>query len=357
MRRILLFLLLAPLSIFAQIGGASTFEFVTLPYSASENAFGGNIITQLDNKVAFALKNPSLLDSSFSNEATGNYGLLHQKDSGIGYGSIGFAHTLSHNITMVGGIHFISYGTFDGYDESGTETGHFFPKEYLLICGASYPIKEHLTVGANIKPLLSYLESYSSYAMLFDAGITYKKERTCASLTIRNAGWQLKPYTDGNREPIPYSIDLGISQKLEHAPLQFNLAYENLQKFDISNVELKKKKTTSSLYVDDEERAFVTFGKKFLKHIDISTEIFIGKNIVAMLGYNYQKSDELSFGTTKKGVGLNVGLALNFSRFQISYGWAKQHVAGGRNAFTLAFNAETIYSVCRNKKNAYDNRN
>ena len=129
MRRILLFLLLAPLSIFAQIGGASTFEFVTLPYSASENAFGGNIITQLDNKVAFALKNPSLLDSSFSNEATGNYGLLHQKESGIGYGSIGFAHTLSHNITMVGGIHFISYGTFDGYDESGTETGHFFPKE------------------------------------------------------------------------------------------------------------------------------------------------------------------------------------------------------------------------------------
>lgn len=337
MKQALFAFILIPSFVFAQLGGTSTFEFATLPYSASENAYGGNVITTTEKNLPFALKNPSLLDSSYSNQAFGNWGMLHLRETGIGLGTIGYAQYLSHGVTMVGGIHFANYGRFQGYDEEGNKTETFFPAEYALICGASYSFLPHFSAGVNIKPILSYMESYSSYGLLFDAGVTYRLPYSCFSIMARNVGWQLKPYTEGNRENVPYSIDLGFSQKLEHAPIRFNVTYEDVQKFDLSYATDE----------DSEKRKFVEVGKNFLKHIDLSAELLIGKNIEIMAGYNYRKSEDLAFGNSKHGAGLSVGLGLNFSRFQLSYGWAKQHAAGGRSFFTLAFNAGTVYSLCR----------
>ncbi|MBR5433324.1 MAG: type IX secretion system protein PorQ [Bacteroidales bacterium] len=345
MKRIFLVLVLLPVSIFAQIGGSSTYEFVTLPYSAAENAFGGNVITRTETNLPFALKNPSLLDSSYNNEIVGNWGMIHLKETGIGLGTIGYAHALSHGLTLQGGIHFLNYGVFEGYDESGNPINNFVPSEYEIISGVSYQLKDNIFVGANLKPILSYLESYTSYGLLFDAGISYRLERSCFSIAARNVGWSLKPYTKGNREAVPYSIDLGMTQKLEHAPIRFNFTYEDLQHFDISEPKAKKTSSNNSIYEENEEREFVTFGKKFIKHFTVSTEIFLGKHITVIGGYNYRKSEELSFGSSKQGAGISAGFILTFSRFNISYGWAKQQVAGGRNFFTLGLNAETIYSA------------
>ena len=345
MKRILIVLVLFPFSLFAQIGGGSTYEFVTLPYSATENAFGGNVITRTEKNLPFALKNPSLLDSSYNNECVGNWGMLHLKETGIGLGTIGYAHALSHGMTVQGGIHFINYGVFEGYDESGTAINNFVPAEYEIISGLSYQLKDNIFVGTNIKPILSYMESYSSYGLLFDAGISYRLERSCFSIAARNIGWNIKPYTKDNREPVPYSIDLGMTQKLEHAPVRFNITYEDLQHFDVSEPKTKKTPSNSGIYEDDDERKFVTYGRTFIKHFNLSTEIFFGKHITVIGGYNYRKSEELSFGTSKQGAGLSAGFILTFSRFNISYGWAKQQAAGGRNFFTLGFNAGTIYSA------------
>lgn len=346
MKRIFIIILFLPLVVLAQTGGQSTFEFVSLPYSAKENAFGGTIITSTENDLSFALKNPSLLDSSHTNEIIGNWGLLHMKDAGIGLGTIGFAHAVSNNITLQSGIHFINYGKFSGYDEYGNHTGTFIPAEYQIIIGGAYSITENISTGINVKPILSYMESYSSYGLLFDIGVSYKLDRSCVSLATRNIGCQIKPYTENNREPVPYSIDLGYSAKLEHAPIRFSVCYEDLQKFNIS-VEEKKNSTNSAIYNEQEERALVSFGSNFMKHITLSAELLIGKHIVIMGGYNYRKANELSFGAAKYGAGISAGLALNFSRFNISYGWAKQQAAGSRNFFTLGFNSETLYSVCK----------
>lgn len=106
--------------------------------------------------------------------------------------------------------------------------------------------------------------------------------------------------------------------------------------------------------MDTEERKFFEVGKNFLRHINLSVELLLGKNIEIMAGYNYRKSEELSLGTSKYGAGLSVGMGLNFSRFQLSYGWQKQHAAGGRNFFTFAFNTDTIYSLYRTH---FKNRN
>lgn len=346
MKRFLLLVYLLPLSLFAQIGGSAVYEFVSLPYSARENIAGGTIITSQVVNLASALKNPSLLDSTYSHEMIGSWGLLHLKESGIGCGTIGYAYSLNPHITLDAGIHFINYGRFEGYDEYGNKIENFVPIEYELIFGGSYQIRQNFFLGASIKPILSYLESYSSYGMLFDIAATYKWEKSCVSLATRNIGWQIKPYTEGNRENIPYSIDLGFSHTLSHAPFRFNVTYSDIQKFDLSYDDETSAKNTL-LNGEEEEREFVTIGKNFIKHITISGELLLGKHIVAMLGYNYRKSEELSFGDTKKATGLGVGFELNFPRFCVSYGWSKQHAAGGKNYITLSLNTMTIYSICK----------
>lgn len=345
-RYLLLLCFLLPISLVAQIGGNAVYEFVSIPYSARENVSGGTILTSQDVELATALKNPSILDSTYSNIMIGSWGMLHLKESGIGCGTIGYGYSINQNLTIDAGIHFINYGLFEGYDESGNNISNFIPIEYELIFGGAYQILPHLYIGANLKPILSYMESYSSYGLLFDLATTYKWENSCVSFATRNVGWQLKPYTENNHEDIPYSIDLGFSHSLSHAPFRFNITYTDLQKFDLSYDDETIAKN-SILNGEEEEREFVLIGKNFLKHITISGELLLGKHIVAMLGYNYRKSEELSFGDTKKAAGLGVGFELNFSRFNLSYSWSKQHAAGGKNYLTLSLNTTTIYSICK----------
>ncbi len=352
MKKILFCWLLFPLFVFAQIGGSSVFEFTALPYSARETALGGSCIASYSKDLSIALKNPSLLDSSYLNDAFFSFGQMHVARLGLFYGTIGYAQTGKFDMMYEGGIHFINYGKCEGYDEDGVYTGDFFPSEYELIFGASKQLSDHWYVGASVKPILSYLESYSSYGLLFDFGANYRSELSCASVEIRNIGWQLKPYTSKNREPIPYSIDLGVSQRLNHAPIQFYFGYSDLQKFDLSYDDPYAQ--SNSLINDDDqkERGFVLVGKNFLKHITVSAEFMLGNHFVLMGGYNYRKSEELSFGNSKHGAGLSFGFELLFSRFNLSYGLAKQQAAGSWHLFTLGFNTKTIYSAYQNRKNS-----
>lgn len=353
MKRIFFFCLVLPLSLFAQIGGTTVFEFTTLPYSARDNALGTNCITTIPVDLAIAMKNPSVLNLNYSNEAYANLGQLQVVETGIFYSTFGYAfYNEKLQTNFLGGIHFINYGDCDGYDEDGIYTGRFLPLEYEIILGTARQVTDRWNVGVSMKPILSYLESYSSYGFLFDFGVTYRYALTCVSAEIRNVGWQLKPYTSKNREPIPYSIDLGVSQRLNHAPIQFNFGYSDLQKFDLSSDDPYAQ--SNSLINDDDqkERGFVLVGKNFLKHITVSAEFMLGNHFVLMGGYNYRKSEELSFGNSKHGAGLSFGFELLFSRFNLSYGLAKQQAAGSWHLFTLGFNTKTIYSAYQNRKNS-----
>ena len=52
------------------------------------------------------------------------------------------------------------------------------------------------------------------------------------SLVFRNLGFQLKPYNEVH-ESLPFEINLGVSQKLENAPITWHITLENIQKWPI----------------------------------------------------------------------------------------------------------------------------
>ena len=72
-----------------------------------------------------------------------------------------------------------------------------------------------------------------------DLAGTYHNQRsnTTVAAVIKNAGIQIKPYTNKNREPLPFEIQLGIAQRLKHAPFRLMLNVHHLEKWDLTYID------------------------------------------------------------------------------------------------------------------------
>jgi len=329
---------------FSQLGGSSIYEFVNNPVSARENALGGRVISLHDSDVSFGWNNTSLLDSSYSGQFSSTWGSLHVTQTNIGLGSFAYAHSYK-NIHFITGVNFVNYGRFAAYNELGEFEGTFFASDYEILFGGAYKIKPKISVGFSIKPILSYLENYSSYGLLSDISSSYidTASNFTASAVISNIGWQLTTYTENNKEVIPYSIDIGVTKKLKYAPFRFSLTYEGLQKFDLSYNRIFEEENTLINQEDQSPDKFRTFSNNLLNHFHLGAELLLFKSLNFDFGYNFRKAYELSYGPSNRGVGFSFGFNLNISKFNLSYGWAKQHVAGGTNYFTFATNVDDLY--------------
>lgn len=330
---------------FGQLGGSRTFEFVISSYSAREHSLGGAVLSLDDSDVSLAMKNPSLLDSTYSGEFSSSWGAIHVLQTDIGMGSFGYAHS-QKKINYIAGVQFFSYGRFAGYSEEGNPTETFFAYDYQIMAGASYEIYPTIYAGVFVKPVLSFYESYSSIGLLHDIAVSYKQKETdfTASFIVRNAGWQLYSYTPFIKEPLPFSIDCGVTKKLAHAPLRVSFLYQGLHNFDLSYNQVLTSQNTLINQEPSSRDAFSKFMRNTLNHISIGSELLIFKSLHAQFGYNFRKAYEMSYGPSNKGVGFSYGLRVSLSYFSVSYGWAKQHLAGGTHFFTFSTNIDNLYN-------------
>ncbi len=345
-RYILVLLFCSPIIVFAQLGGSTVYEFVNTSSSAHEHALGGGIISIDNGDVAFALKNPAILDSSYSGKFSGSWGSLHVLQTEMGVGAFSYAHSFS-NIHSFVGMQFLNYGKFDAYNESGMSEGTFFASEYELIVGASYEIYPRIFAGYSFKPVFSFLESYSSIGILNDFAVSYKdkEHEMTASFVIKNAGFQITQYTDhSSREPVPFSIDLGISKKLTHAPFRFTFTYQGLHDFDLSYERVLEDENNLINQENQGPTKFDIFSRNFLNHMHLGADLLLFKSLNAHVGYNFRKAYEMTSGASNNGVGFGFGMSLNLSYFSVSYGLSKQHVAGSTHYFTCTTNIENVYN-------------
>jgi hypothetical protein len=117
---LLLILLFVWENLNAQVGGDHIYEFLNLSNSARVTSLAGNLITVKDDDVALAYSNPSLLNSKMHQALSFNYN-FHLSDIGNGY--FGYAHHLKkQDLTLHGGLQYISYGKFDLTDNLGIST-------------------------------------------------------------------------------------------------------------------------------------------------------------------------------------------------------------------------------------------
>ena len=315
-------------SSFAQIAGESTYQFLNIPSSPRQLALGGKNITTQDEDVTSGLFNPSSITQEMDNILSLNY---FNYFSDISYGSLAYAYRLDNRgNTLHFGFSYINYGDFIGYDELGNYTSNFSGNESALSVGYATNFNNiPITFGTNVKFITSTFEQYNSYGLALDLGLFYFDDlnNIKASLVLRNIGFQLKPYNEVN-ESLPFEINLGVSQKLENAPITWHVTLENLQKWPIGLSNPSRITTDLDGNISEEK---ISFFNEFLRHTIVGVEIFPDSIFNIQLGYSFRRSEELRILEQRNFSGISFGFGMKFNKLRFNYCHSKYSSASNVN--------------------------
>jgi hypothetical protein len=317
--------------LFSQIGGDGTYRFLDLTNSAKVAALGGTQIAFTDNDLDLTFYNPSLLSDSMRNQLSINY---VSYIAGIGIGYAAFSPNISGPNSFAIGIYYVNYGKFEGASEEGQLTGSFGAAEYAVNLFYSRVITPQLRAGINLKPIFSSFESYNSFGLASDFGITYttKNGLSATSFVLKNIGSQITTYyKNGDHENLPWDIQIGFSKKLAHAPIRFLVTANHLNKWDLSY----QNQTSDETSTVDPSAGFASL---LMRHFIFGAEILPGQHLTLRLGYNYQRQKELSVAERPGLVGFSAGIGVKIAKFSLNYGISSYHLAATVHYFSLATN-------------------
>ena len=338
MRAILILLFFSfSLQTFAQLGGSSTYSFLDMPFSARNAAMGGGQIAIKDGDLDMLYMNPSILDSSMhmylATDFTNFYG-------DINYGYIGYAHTLEKVGNMGFGVMYANYGDFTRADVNGTIQGNFSANETMFHATYARGFGKFFSTGANLKLIYSQLAEYNSFGVAVDLAATFHhpKSNVTVSLVARNLGSQLKPYVAGQYEPLPLSLDLGISHKLKYLPLRLSMTIVDLQRPNLAYRDPTNSPPDVDPLTGEVTEQKINIGDAIMRHFIFSTELTIARRIMVRAGYNYGRRQEFKLASRPGTVGFSWGLGIKVNRFVFSYSRATYHQAGGTNQISIMTN-------------------
>lgn len=317
---------------YAQIGGKDAYQFLQMSTSPKQAALGGSNVTISGNEVNQVMYNPASLNEEMDGMLAVNFGRFY---SDISLGSAAYAHQFKNGRLFHVGVTYLNYGSMEGYDENGIETGSFTGNDVALSFGYAHPIQNsNFSVGANLKVISSSLENYNSLAVGADIGGLYNDKETgwTTGLTFKNIGGQLSSFED-IRESLPFEVVLGVSKLLENVPIRWHLTLDNLQKWNMSyanpnrsQIDLEGKETVEK----------VGFGNNLMRHVVLGVELFPEKNFNIRLGYNFRNGEEMKIIEQKHFAGFTAGFGLKVKRFRIEYAYNRFTLAGNTNLFGLS---------------------
>lgn len=326
----------APSFLAAQIGGRHVYDFLNLTPQARIAGIGGVNVSTADWDQNTAYQNPATLNDSMHNRVSLSY---VNYLAGINYGYASYAYSLENIADFHAGVQYVGYGNMTGADQFGNLTSDFTASDVALVMGASKKVYNY-RIGANLKVINSSIAGYNSFtALAFDLGGTYVSDDHLftAGMVFRNIGAQISKYSPtGEREPLPFEIQAGVSYKLKHMPLRMSLTAINLEHprmiykeenpepiIDLSGDTLQPKKNT----VDDIFRHFV-FGGEFL----------ISPNLNLRFGYNHMRRRELRSANRSGIAGFSFGVGLKIAEFNLDYAFGSYHAIGGSHSISVATN-------------------
>ena len=328
----------------AQIGGDHTYDFLNIPVSARVGALGGNLISVKDDDPNLSVDNPSLLNPEMNSTLSLTY-IDYFAD--INYGYVSYVKDMKKYGTFSSGIKYINYGNFTETDEGGNELGNFTAGEYAFILGWGKALDTSWSVGANLKPVYSSLYQYNSFGIATDLGVTYYNpvRQFTASAVIKNMGMQLKPYVEGNREPLPFEVQMGVSKRLKHMPLRVSVIATHLEQWDLTYDDSTSTNTNNTTVLENnvETEPKKNYLDKAMRHVVVGAEFVPSKSFNLRFGFNYKRRKELALTNRPGMVGFSWGMGIRVKKFHLSYGSARYHLAGSTNHFTLTTKISEFY--------------
>lgn len=327
-------------SCFSQTGGDNVYEFLDLTHSGFVAALGGTNVSLVTGDLNMAYQNPALLRDDMNKSLAINY---VDYFAGINYGMAMYSQTFRNTGNFAAGITYLNYGTFTEADISGTITGTFKASEYAFSIIYSREIDSTFSIGINLKPVLSYLERYTSAGFAIDAGASWHSSNNLLSVgvVIKNAGYQITTYAGEPHEKLPFEIQAGLSRRLAYAPLRFSLTIRHLEKFDLTHQYLPY--GTPATGTPDKSE----FLENMMRHIILGAELIPHKNFYFCGGYNYQRRQELKLDSKVSTIGFSWGFGINTTLLDIGFGRATYHLAGSSTHLSVILKTGNIYKKFR----------
>lgn len=346
----ILFSLVCLSQVNAQTGGQSVHNFLDFSYSGRLAALGGNLISVRDNDPTLILTNPSSIGKNHHNSLA-----LHFTNyfANVGYGSALYSRTFDKIGSFAMEMRFVGYGKFNGTDVLGQETGVFTAGDYALTVGWGRPLAENFSIGANFKMVYAHYESYSSFGIAADLAGTYFNDEKRLSLTllVKNIGSELKPFTSGNYQRMPFDIQLALSQRFAHLPVRYHISLHSLYKWDMVNTGslepfLDRDPTMQYKYPSKASRFF----DNFFRHIIFGIEIEPVKYFSLLVSYNHNRRQEMKIPQRGTMAGFSYGFMIDIR--SVRFGFARSHYAVGAvpNYFTFSANIDELSQLSKDKK-------
>ncbi len=322
----------------AQVGGQRGFSFLELPVSAKQAALGGVNITSGAHDINMVIANPGLLNEKMDNQLSLTYvGYLADiKQSNLVYGF----NTPKYGRWAVS-LSYLKYGDFVQRDATGVEEGAFNVNDYTLGLTHARQV-DAFTLGATAKAAVSSMAGNKAVGLLADAGVTFnhpEKDFT-VGLAFKNVGYQVRPFTDGDRKAMPWDAQLGLSYKPEHMPIRLSVTAHRLYQFDIVYLDPN---ATGQLDENGEEiKREKKLGDKIARHFVAGAEFVFSNNFQLRTGYNHQRRKELRLDSGAGGAGFSAGGMLRVRAFELNYSSAFFHSSGATHYITVSTNTNTI---------------
>lgn len=316
-----------PVSLWAQGGGDTFYSFLEIPSSTLAYGLGGMNISQIDDDINAADRNPGLLGPEIGMQAGFNY-MRYIGESN--FAGVKFGRQAGEHGAWAAGVQYLGYGSIKGADINGVLTGDFSPKDMVISATYARDINDRWRGGATIKWIYSSYDTYTAMALATDLGVNYYDPESDFSFSVvaANLGGQIKRL-DRSYERVPADLRIGFSKGLSSIPLIISVTARDLVKWHLpywengdgtSDPELKDK-FTSNLF----------------RHLIFGADFRPSDNFHIGLGYNYRTRTDMSTYKRSFLSGFSIGMGLAVRSFSLGVAMSQPH----SGATTLMLNIST----------------
>jgi hypothetical protein len=291
--------------------GNAIYNFLSLPHSAKITSLGGVNISSMGNDIGMAMYNPSLLLPTMEKTLT-----LSVKPYFAGiqqYDLMNVNYWEKKKITWSAGVHYLNYGNINMTDLAGNDIGTMHPADYAVQFSAASDYIKHFSIGASIKFIHSNYGLYKSNGLAMDIGLKYLSENQLnqGSILVNNMGMQ---FDNGHsQQELPFNIIIGLSRKLENAPIQFSLTADRMSVW--------KNVYYDPVFALAQGETAPNNLQNLINHLTVAAELYIGQQIDFDLGYNFIRRYDLNLQNQSNGLnGFATGFGIKLERMDFQYG-------------------------------------
>ncbi len=288
------------------------YQFLKVGVTARATALG-DAFTARQGDVTTVMYNPASIGFLDGRQAAVSY-MDHLLDIGSGY--VGYAQPWADYGVFGSSLVYFNYGDFEGYDVNGDKTASFSAGDWAWSVFYANQVADQWSYGVSLKYIYSSIQDYSSSAVAMDLGAQYhyKPLMLQAGISLLNIGQVTKSYIH-KKDPLPFSMQIGVAKKLENAPITVSAHWVDLQ--DISSAGDLIRRLSVSAELNPKEPLFIRAGYNHQRHRDLNLndKDFISRvaGLSAGIGYTYDRYT-FDYSFTSWGIG-------TLNRFTFSMKW------------------------------------